>query len=91
MLHLIVFSPARISYTTIERLVEDTTPQNSYRYSVYASITGGGFGSKPLFFGTDVHENRRQRANFGQFLRTTGLIEPGDWVLTVHTAGELYR
>ncbi|KAF2968959.1 hypothetical protein GQX73_g4599 [Xylaria multiplex] len=78
-------------YTAVERLVNDTSPKNTYRHGVYASITGGGFGSKPLFFATDVGENRRQRATYGQFLRTIGVVAPGDWVLTVHSAGELYR
>ncbi|KAF7557974.1 hypothetical protein G7Z17_g265 [Cylindrodendrum hubeiense] len=58
---------------------------------VYASVTGGGFGSKPLFFATDVHENRRHRANFGRFIQSMGIIKHGDWVLTMHTSGELYR
>ncbi|KAK1243183.1 hypothetical protein MKX07_003811 [Trichoderma sp. CBMAI-0711] len=78
-------------YNTIQRLVNDTDPENTYRQSVYASITGGGFGSKPLFFGTDVYENRKHRAHFGRFLRTIGVLEPGDWALTTHCAGELYR
>ncbi|EFY84256.1 hypothetical protein MAC_09701 [Metarhizium acridum CQMa 102] len=58
---------------------------------VYASITGGGFGSKPLFFATDVYENRRHRAQFGELLRATGVVKHGDWILTTHCAGELYR
>ncbi|POR38335.1 Uncharacterized protein TPAR_01456 [Tolypocladium paradoxum] len=78
-------------YTTIERLVNDPSPRNTYRHSVYASITGGGVGSTPLFFATDVYENRRHRARFGQFVRATGLVEHGDWVLTTHNAGGLYR
>ncbi|KAK7428403.1 hypothetical protein QQZ08_005022 [Neonectria magnoliae] len=78
-------------YVTIERLVNDTSPENAYRHSIYVSITGGGFGSKPLFFATDVHENRRHRASFGRFIRSMGLIKHGDWVLTTHSAGELYR
>ncbi|KAK0756455.1 hypothetical protein N5P37_011108 [Trichoderma harzianum] len=78
-------------YDTIQRLINDTDPNNTYRQSVYASITGGGFGSKPLFFGTDVYENRKHRAHFGQFLKTIGAIKPGDWALTTHCAGELYR
>ncbi|KID74224.1 hypothetical protein MBR_06323, partial [Metarhizium brunneum ARSEF 3297] len=78
-------------YTTIERLVNDPSPQNTYRHSIYASITGGGFGSKPLFFATDVHENRRHRAQFGELLRATGVVKHGDWILTTHCAGELYR
>ncbi|KAL6862028.1 hypothetical protein J3F83DRAFT_716848 [Trichoderma novae-zelandiae] len=78
-------------YNTIQRLVNDTDAHNTYRQSVYASITGGGFGSKPLFFGTDVYENRKHRAHFGRFLQTIGVLEPGDWALTTHCAGELYR
>ncbi|RYC64241.1 hypothetical protein CHU98_g1944 [Xylaria longipes] len=78
-------------YTTVERLVHDTSSKNTYHYSIYASITGGGFGAKPLFFATDADENRRQRATFGQFLQAVGVITPGDWGLTVHSAGELYR
>ncbi|UKZ78245.1 hypothetical protein TrVFT333_005981 [Trichoderma virens FT-333] len=78
-------------YDTIQRLINDTDPNNTYRQSVYASITGGGFGSKPLFFGTDVYENRKHRAHFGHFLKTIGALEPGDWALTTHCAGELYR
>ncbi|KAI1495907.1 hypothetical protein F5X99DRAFT_414643 [Biscogniauxia marginata] len=78
-------------YTTIERLVNDTSPNNTYRHSIYASITGGGFGSKPLFFATDASENRRQRATYGRLLRALGVVTPGDWVLTVHSTGELYR
>ncbi|KAL6895097.1 hypothetical protein GGI43DRAFT_429203 [Trichoderma evansii] len=78
-------------YNTIQRLVNDMNPNNTYRQSVYASITGGGFGSMPLFFGTDVYENRKHRAHFGHFLKTLGVIKPGDWVLTTHCAGDLYR
>ncbi|KAI0873049.1 hypothetical protein GGS24DRAFT_491062 [Hypoxylon argillaceum] len=78
-------------YTTIERLVNDTSSQNTYRHSIYASITGGGFGSKPLFFATDANENPRQRATFGRLLQKTAIVTPGDWVVTVHSAGELYR
>ncbi|KAJ8128226.1 hypothetical protein O1611_g5410 [Lasiodiplodia mahajangana] len=78
-------------YTTIQRLVDDTSPKNTYRHNVYASTTGGGYGKKPLFFATDAHENRRQRAVYGQLLRTIGIVTPVDWVLTVHSAGELYR
>ncbi|KAK5627485.1 hypothetical protein RRF57_003200 [Xylaria bambusicola] len=51
-------------YTTIQRLVDDTSPQNTYRHNVYASTTGGGYGKKPLFFATDAGENRRQRAAY---------------------------
>ncbi|TGJ80958.1 hypothetical protein E0Z10_g7802 [Xylaria hypoxylon] len=78
-------------YTTVKRLVHDTSSKNTYRQGIYASITGGGLGSKPLFFATDAGENRRQRATFGQLLQTIGVVTPGDWVLTVHSAGGLYR
>ncbi|OTB04747.1 hypothetical protein M426DRAFT_320606 [Hypoxylon sp. CI-4A] len=78
-------------YSTIKRLIDDVSPRNTYRQSIYASTTGGGFSLKPLFFATDVFENRRQRAYFGHFLRATGVISPKDWILTVHSAGELYR
>ncbi|KAJ4210666.1 hypothetical protein NW759_013208 [Fusarium solani] len=78
-------------YTAIERLVGDTSPQNTYRHNVYTSTTGGGGGSNSLFFATDAMENRRHRANFGEFLRNTGVIQRGDWVLTTHNAGDLYR
>lgn len=80
-----------LSYHTIQRLVDDTNPDNTFRRSVYASVTGGGFSPRPLFFATDVYENRKHRAHFGKFLKTIGVIKPGDWAVTTHTAGELYR
>lgn len=79
------------SYQAIERLVCDMSPQNTYRQSCYTSMTGGGSGSVPLFFATDVHENRRHRAWFGRFLSATGVIQDRDWVLTLHFAGHFYR
>ncbi|KAI2620794.1 hypothetical protein GGS21DRAFT_548515 [Xylaria nigripes] len=78
-------------YTVIRRLIDDRSPENTYRRSIYASSTGGGAGANPLFFMTDVEENRRQRKSFGQFLRKIGIVTPGDWVLTVNIAGGLYR
>ncbi|KAF4336262.1 hypothetical protein FBEOM_9866 [Fusarium beomiforme] len=79
-------------YTVIERLINDTNPDNKFRKNVYTSVTGGGGGvSKPLFFATDALENRRQRALFGEFLKKLGIIEPGDWVLSTHHGGGLYR
>ncbi|KAF9873893.1 hypothetical protein CkaCkLH20_08627 [Colletotrichum karsti] len=79
-------------YTVINRLVNDIRPQNTYRHNVYTSVTGGGSTtSKPLFFATDAIENRRHRAYFGLFLQALGVIERGDWVLTTHCAGNLYR
>lgn len=78
-------------YITIERLVDDTSPQNTYRHNVYTSVTGGGSGGKSLFFATDAAENRRHRAYFSQFMRNAGLIERGDWALSTHWEGNLYR
>ncbi|KAM0548526.1 hypothetical protein ACHAPJ_009849 [Fusarium lateritium] len=79
-------------YTVIGRLVNDTSPENTYRHNVYTSVTGGGSTlSRPLFFATDALENRRHRAYFGEFLKKTGLIKRGDWVLTTHCGGSLYR
>ncbi|KZZ90285.1 hypothetical protein AAL_07386 [Moelleriella libera RCEF 2490] len=79
-------------YAAIERLVNDTSPENTYRQNVYTSVTGGGSAtSRPLFFATDALENRRHRAYFGDFLRKTGIIKRGDWVLTTHHGGNLYR
>jgi hypothetical protein len=78
-------------YQSIERLTNDFGPQNTFRRGVYVSITGGGSGSIPLVFATDAQENRRHRAYFGQFIRTLGVIEDGDWVVTTHSSGHLYR
>ncbi|KAF4959109.1 hypothetical protein FGADI_1987 [Fusarium gaditjirri] len=79
-------------YTVVERLINDTNPRNTYRHNVYTSVTGGGGGvSKPLFFATDALENRRHRALFGEFLKRIGIIERGDWVLSTHHGGNLYR
>jgi hypothetical protein len=44
-----------------------------------------------MLFATDVLENRIQRARMGDFIRTCGLVGPGDWVLTTHTSGDFYR
>ncbi|XWX02270.1 hypothetical protein V2A60_010305 [Cordyceps javanica] len=78
-------------YTTIQRLVNDTTPENTYRQSSYVSITGGGRGSHPLFFATDSEENRRQRAEFGKLIASTGMLNSRDWVVSMHSGGGLYR
>lgn len=71
--------------------MNDTNPENGFRHSVYTSVTGGGSGSRPLLFVTDVQENRRARASFGQFIRRMGLLSDSDWVVTTHASGELYR
>ncbi|KAI3161985.1 hypothetical protein DTO039G3_8343 [Penicillium roqueforti] len=78
-------------YKAIERLSHDVDPRNTYRQSSYVSITGGGSGGVPMMFAVDVHENRRQRAQFGEFLKLCGVIQPGDWVLSTHVAGGFYR
>ncbi|KAJ5644201.1 uncharacterized protein N7484_006708 [Penicillium longicatenatum] len=78
-------------YKVIARLTHDKDPRNTYRHSSYMSITGGGSGGIPMFFAVDAHENRQQRAQMGKFLRVSGVIEPGDVVLSVHTAGDFYR
>jgi hypothetical protein len=79
-------------YAVIQRLINDRSPENRFRQNVYTSITGGGgTSSSPLFFVTDSYENRSQRHAFGGFLGLMGLVSRGDWVVTVHTAGELYR
>ncbi|GAT25082.1 hypothetical protein RIB2604_01900330 [Aspergillus luchuensis] len=76
-------------YKVIERLTKDTSPQNEYRRSSYVSVTGGGSGDMPLMFFTDLKENRQHHAAFGEFLRTCGVVEPHDWILTTHTSGSL--
>lgn len=55
------------------------------------SITGGGSGSIPMMFAVDVHENRQQRLQMGNFIRLCRLVEPDDWVLSTHAAGGFYR
>lgn len=73
------------------RLVHDESPENTYRESAYTSITGGGRGNQPLFFLTDVWENRRQRAQYGNLLALTGTLTTKDWVVSLHSTGNLYR
>lgn len=80
-----------IRYKQIGRLTVDTDPRNGYRQSTYISITGGGSGGPKMVFATDSVENRKQRAVIGSLMRTCGLIEPGDWVVTMHVSGHLYR
>jgi hypothetical protein len=88
---LLTKSTRGIRYKVIERLTGDTNPKNTYRDGSYLSITGGGSGGLPMLFATDALENRAQRARMGEFIRTCGVIEPGDWVLTTHTGGHFYR
>ncbi|ESZ90465.1 hypothetical protein SBOR_9159 [Sclerotinia borealis F-4128] len=78
-------------YNTIARLTHDVNPQNTYRQASYMSITGGGSGGVPMMFAVDVHENRRQRAQMGGFLRLCGVIHPADVVLSTHFSGGFYR
>lgn len=44
-----------------------------------------------MVFVTDSAENRRHRDVAGSLLRTCRLIEPGDWMLTMHISGFFYR
>ena len=44
-----------------------------------------------MMFAVDVHENRQQRAQMGDFIKLCGIIEPRDWVLSIHLAGGFYR
>ncbi|OQE30240.1 hypothetical protein PENFLA_c003G04695 [Penicillium flavigenum] len=78
-------------YRHISRLTVDKDSRNGYRQGTYISTTGGGSGGPPMVFATDCLENRRQRAVIGNLLRECGLIERGDWVLTLHVSGHLYR
>ncbi|WEW61325.1 hypothetical protein PRK78_006815 [Emydomyces testavorans] len=78
-------------YQTIQRLTADTNPRNGYRQRGYISVTGGGSGGVPMVFVTDSTENRRQRDVIGGLVRTCGLIETGDWMLTMHISGSFYR
>ncbi|KAJ6787657.1 hypothetical protein PWT90_09708 [Aphanocladium album] len=78
-------------YKSIQRLVNDTSPDNTYRQSSYISTTGGGRGAQALFFATDVKENRRQRAEYGKLMASSGLLNARDWVVSMHSAGDLYR
>ncbi|KAE8360065.1 hypothetical protein BDV27DRAFT_135120, partial [Aspergillus caelatus] len=79
-------------YKQITRLTVDLDPRNGYRRSTYISTTGGGSGrGPPMIFATDSVENHQQRVVFGSMLKICGIIEPGDWVLTMHNAGHLYR
>ncbi|PLB40433.1 uncharacterized protein BDW47DRAFT_123456 [Aspergillus candidus] len=41
--------------------------KNTYRHGSYVSFTGGGSGKVPMVFAVDVRENRRQRAQMGQW------------------------
>ncbi|KAK7215778.1 hypothetical protein V2G26_003781 [Clonostachys chloroleuca] len=78
-------------YKAIQRLVGDTSTQNTFRRGIYASSTGGGSSREPLFFATDVSENHHHRFAFGRFLGTVGLVTDKDWVVTIHPEGELCR
>ncbi|KAE8371803.1 hypothetical protein BDV26DRAFT_302457 [Aspergillus bertholletiae] len=79
-------------YKQITRLTVDLDPRNGYRRSTYISTTGGGSGrGPPMIFATDSVENHQQRVVLGSMLKICGILEPGDWVLTMHNAGHLYR
>jgi hypothetical protein len=44
-----------------------------------------------MVFATDSIETRKQRAAFGSFMRSCGVLGPGDWICTIHVVGHLYR
>lgn len=89
---IIIDIHAVIRYKHITRLTADLDPRNGYRQGTYISTTGGGSGKgPPMIFATDSVENRHQRAVIGSMLEICGILGPGDWVLTMHTAGHLYR
>lgn len=44
-----------------------------------------------MMFAVDVHENRRQRSQMGDFIKLCGIIKPRDWVLSTHLSGGFYR
>ncbi|CAG8909807.1 unnamed protein product [Penicillium egyptiacum] len=79
-------------YKEIARLTADRDPRNGYRQETYISTTGGGSGKgSPMVFATDSQETRQQRAAIGALLRSCGIIGPGDWIMTMHVSGHLYR
>ncbi|KAF9253269.1 hypothetical protein DTO027I6_3511 [Penicillium roqueforti] len=76
----------------IARLTTDKDPRNGYRQGTYISTTGGGSGGgPPMVFATDSREIRQQRAAIGSLLRSCGITGPGDWIMTMHVSGHLYR
>ncbi|KAJ5773680.1 hypothetical protein N7457_008576 [Penicillium paradoxum] len=79
-------------YKEIARLTTDQDPRNGYRRETYISTTGGGSGGgAPMVFATDSRETRQQRAAIGSLLHSCGIVGPGDWVMTMHVSGHLYR
>ncbi|KAL4925441.1 uncharacterized protein BDV17DRAFT_272253 [Aspergillus undulatus] len=79
-------------YKEIARLTTDQDPRNGYRQGTYISTTGGGSGGgPPMVFATDSQETRQQRAAIGSLLRSCGITGPGDWIMTMHVSGHLYR
>ena len=76
----------------VERLATDDELDNTFRQSTYISMTGGGGGgSRPLAFFTDIAENRLQRQACGELLRRTKAIGEKDCVLSMHSCGRMYR
>ncbi|KAJ5144999.1 hypothetical protein N7448_002391 [Penicillium atrosanguineum] len=79
-------------YKEIVRLTTDRDTRNGYRQATYISTTGGGSGKgSPMVFATDSQETRQQRAAIGALLRSCRITEPGDWIMTMHVSGHLYR
>ncbi|KAE8381536.1 hypothetical protein BDV26DRAFT_278738 [Aspergillus bertholletiae] len=76
---------------SVARLIVDKNPRNGYGQQSYLTSTGGGSGGAPMIFAMDTWESRHQRGATGTLIRNCGLLGPGDWVLTVHVSGHLYR
>lgn len=81
-----------VSFSVIERLATDDSPDNTFRQSSYTSVTGGGWSrGVPMLFLTDSAENRRQREAIGALIQALGIVQPTDWILNIHVSGYLYR
>ncbi|KAJ6035659.1 uncharacterized protein N7446_010419 [Penicillium canescens] len=81
-----------LSFSVIERLAADDSPENTFRQSSYTSVTGGGWSRGiPMLFLTDSAENRRQRESIGALIEAVGIVQPTDWILNIHVSGYLYR
>ncbi|KAE8380410.1 hypothetical protein BDV26DRAFT_279488 [Aspergillus bertholletiae] len=79
-------------FDVIQRLATDDSPSNTFRYSSYTSVTGGGWSRGiPMLFLTDSAENKRQRETMGAIIKAVGIIEARDWVVNIHVSGYLYR
>ncbi|CAG8257932.1 unnamed protein product [Penicillium nalgiovense] len=77
-----------LSFSVIETLAADDSPENTFRQSSYTSVTGGGWSrGVPMLFLTDSAENRRQRESIGALIEAVGIVRPTDWILNIHVSG----